>query len=65
MNPTLVQEYFDILTELITTYQIPPENIYNMDEKGVQLGVGKHVLAFVDHDQATLNQVCSVHYSIP
>ncbi|PSR73938.1 hypothetical protein PHLCEN_2v10245 [Hermanssonia centrifuga] len=56
LNSTLVKEYFDIIHELITKYYIPPENIYNMDEKGLLLGVGKHVRAFVDPDQKTLYQ---------
>ncbi|EKM59383.1 uncharacterized protein PHACADRAFT_85929, partial [Phanerochaete carnosa HHB-10118-sp] len=33
---------------------ISPENIYNMDEKGIQLGVRKKVQTLVDHDQRTL-----------
>ena len=39
LNPTLVNEFYDLLEETIKTYSIPPENIYNMDEKGIQLGV--------------------------
>lgn len=57
LNRTLVREYFDILNELITTYHIPPENIYNMDEKGLLLGIGKRVAAIVDRDQKTVYSV--------
>ena len=31
--------------------------MYNMDEKGVQLGIGGHVHALVDRDQKSVNQV--------
>lgn len=57
LNPTLVNEYYDLLEETIQNYNIPPENIYNMDEKGIQLGIGQKVKAFVDRDQ---NDVYSV-----
>ena len=30
---------------------VPIENIYNMDEKGLQLGVRKHIAAIIDRDQ--------------
>ena len=40
LNPTIVAEYFKILKEVIDEYDIPHEKIYNMDEKGVQLGIG-------------------------
>lgn len=33
--------HFDCLAEVIEKYDIPPENIYNMDEKGCQLGGGR------------------------
>lgn len=38
-------------------YAIPPENIYNADEKGIQLGVGKSVAAIVDRNQKNVQQV--------
>ncbi|KIJ31881.1 hypothetical protein M422DRAFT_128556, partial [Sphaerobolus stellatus SS14] len=40
-NPITVNVYFDLLLKTITDYDIPVENIYNTDEKGVQLGGGK------------------------
>jgi hypothetical protein len=51
LNPTLVNEFYNLLEETINTYNIPAENIYNMDEKGIQLGIGQKVKAFVDRDQ--------------
>ena len=38
-------------------YKITEGNIYNMDEKGIQLGMGKHVCAFMDCDQQSVAQV--------
>ena len=57
LNPALVNEFYDLLEEVITTYNIPAENIYNMDEKGIQLGVGQKVKAFVDRDQKDVYSV--------
>lgn len=57
LNRPLVSEYFDILEDLLVTYDIPPENIYNMDEKGIQLGVGARSLVLVDRDQRTVYHV--------
>jgi hypothetical protein len=57
LNPTVVHEYFSLLQDLINEYQIKPENIYNMDEKGVQLGIGSRVAALVDRDQKTAYQL--------
>jgi hypothetical protein len=57
VNPTLVGEFYDILEEVIHKYNIPPENLYNMDEKGIQLGIGSKVAAFVDRDQRNLYSV--------
>lgn len=57
LNPTAVSEFYDILEELVDEYKITEENIYNMDEKGIQLGMGKRVRAFVDRDQKSVTQV--------
>ena len=37
-----------MLEELIEKYKIEKHNIYNMDEKGIQIGVGGRVRAIVD-----------------
>ncbi|KIJ48785.1 hypothetical protein M422DRAFT_91853, partial [Sphaerobolus stellatus SS14] len=37
-NQPTVYEYFDQLEKTVQKYGIPPENIYNFDEKGIQLG---------------------------
>ena len=40
-NETTVKEHFKLLGETLTNHEIPPENIYNEDEKGLQLGGGR------------------------
>lgn len=57
VNPRLVNEFYDLLGEVLEQYSIPPENIYNMDEKGIQLGVGKSMAAFVDRGQKEVYSV--------
>ena len=57
LNPIVVAEYFKMLKELLDKYQIPAENMYNMDEKGIQLGVGTRVAALVDRAQQTAYQI--------
>lgn len=64
LNHTQVTKYFDILIELIKTYNIIPSNIYNMDENGVQLGNGKHTLVLVDRDQKTIQHLENGDYEL-
>ncbi|SJL15554.1 uncharacterized protein ARMOST_19055 [Armillaria ostoyae] len=40
-NYLMVQSHFMLLKEHMETHNIPWENIYNMDEKGIQLGGGR------------------------
>lgn len=42
-NYAIVRDHFEKLREVIEKYNIPPENIFNMDEKGCQLGGGRKV----------------------
>jgi hypothetical protein len=51
LNKFAVDEFFDMLKKLIEEYDILPENIYNMDEKGIQLGIGARITAMIDRDQ--------------
>ena len=53
LNQSTVTEFFDLLMEVITKYNIQPENIYNMDEKGIQLGIGTKATVLIDWDQKT------------
>ncbi|KAH9988277.1 hypothetical protein BJV74DRAFT_756327, partial [Russula compacta] len=40
-NRSVVNCFFDKLSKIVKEAGIPPENIYNMDEKGCQRGGGK------------------------
>lgn len=52
LNRANVTGFFKILEDVLTEYGVPPENIYNMDEKGVQLGIGEgHQRVLVDRNQ--------------
>ena len=35
-----VNGFFNMLFEVVEEYNILPENLYNMDKKGLQLGIG-------------------------
>ncbi|KAG8841380.1 hypothetical protein FRB96_007838 [Tulasnella sp. 330] len=58
LNRHNVGGFFDLLEAIQLMYAIPPENIYNMDEKGVQLGIGDaHQRVLVDRDQKYVNML--------
>lgn len=40
-NSTVVKDHFQVLAKFLTDYDIPWDNVYNMDEKGIQLGGGR------------------------
>ena len=40
-NPTVVKRHFQLLGDFLEQHNIPWENLYNMDEKGIQLGGGR------------------------
>ena len=44
-NQPTVKRHFELLEAIIKKHEVPPENIYNMDEKGVQRGGGRKVQA--------------------
>ena len=44
-NKATVERHFILLESIIKENEIPPENIYNMDEKGVQRGGGRKAQA--------------------
>ncbi|KAJ3848282.1 hypothetical protein EV368DRAFT_1014, partial [Lentinula lateritia] len=50
-----VSTFYDILTDTVAQYEIPPENIYNMDKKGVQLGIGQRTAVLVDCHQKSVS----------
>ncbi|KIJ45462.1 hypothetical protein M422DRAFT_166240, partial [Sphaerobolus stellatus SS14] len=52
-NKDAVYDYFNKLQKIVTEYQIPQCSIYNMDEKGIQLGGGhknSNTLYFFDRE---------------
>jgi len=51
VNYATIMNFRDIFEEVVAFFNIPPENMYNMDEKGLQLGVGKRIAAIIDRDQ--------------
>lgn len=51
VNPTVVQEFYDILIKELIGKNIPPENIFNMDEKGIVCGQHDRVKVWVDQSQ--------------
>ena len=57
LNQFAVNEFFDMLTEVIKEYGILPGNLYNMDKKGIQLGIGVRITAMIDQDQKTVYSI--------
>jgi Tc5 transposase DNA-binding domain len=57
LNPSAVNGFYDMLSDVIKEYDILPENIYNMDEKGIQLGIGARITAMVDRNQKTVYSI--------
>ena len=57
LNPAAVKGLYDILRGVVEEFGIKLENTWNMDEKGVQLGIGVKVTAIIDRDQSTVYSV--------
>ncbi|EJC99092.1 uncharacterized protein FOMMEDRAFT_94724, partial [Fomitiporia mediterranea MF3/22] len=55
LNAFTVKSFFDLLFETLTSYYIKPSNIYNMDKKGVQIGLAGKTRVLVDRDQKTVS----------
>lgn len=53
LNRPAVESFFTLLKSEVEGFQIPPENIYNMDEKGVTCGDTYKAKMLFDRDQAT------------
>lgn len=43
-----------MIVDVIKEYNILLENLYNMNEKGIQLGISVRITAIVDRDQQTV-----------
>jgi hypothetical protein len=57
LNPVAVAGFYDVLEAAVEEFGIKPEHTWNMDEKGVQLGIGAKVTAIIDRDQSTVYSV--------
>lgn len=57
LNKPTVDEFFDMLASVIEEYNITPGNIYNMDEKGIQLGIGAKITVMVDRNQRAVYSI--------
>lgn len=57
LNRSTVDGYFNLLSHIIRQYNISPANIYNMDEKGLQLGIGSRARVLVDRNQKSVQKV--------
>jgi len=57
LNETNTQSFFNLLKETVAEYDIDDEDIYNMDEKGIQLGSSARVKTLVDRTQQNINRV--------
>jgi hypothetical protein len=57
LNQFSVNNFFDMLTDVMKEFDILPENLYNMDEKGIQLGIGARITAMIDRDQGTVYSI--------
>jgi hypothetical protein len=57
LNCSNVTAFFNMLRVLIDKYNILPQNIFNMDEKGVVLGQGGNQYALVDRNAKTVRIV--------
>ena len=57
LNQSAVDGFYNILEEVVKEFNIEPKDMWNMDEKGVQLGIGAKVAAIIDRDQAAVYSV--------
>ena len=57
LNQFAVNEFFNMLTDVMKEFHILPGNLYNMDEKGIQLGIGVRISAMIDRDQQTVYSI--------
>jgi hypothetical protein len=51
LNQFAINGFFKMLTKVIVECNILPENLYNMDQKGLQLGIGAKITAMIDQNQ--------------
>jgi 3-methyladenine DNA glycosylase AlkC len=57
LNEAVVTDFYNKYEEVKTQFNIKTENEWNMDEKGVQLGIGQRVRVLVDRGQKDVQMV--------
>jgi hypothetical protein len=57
LNKMAVDGFFHILEQVTQEFKIKPQNAWNVDKKGVQIGIGIKTAAIVDRDQATVYSI--------
>ncbi|CAK5283406.1 unnamed protein product [Mycena citricolor] len=55
----VVHKYFEMLSRVIQEFNIKPKHIYNMDEKGIQLGMAGRLQVVVDRDQRNVQAIAN------
>ncbi|KAF8237737.1 DDE-domain-containing protein [Tricholoma matsutake] len=57
LNQFAIDEFFNMLIDVIKEFNILPENLYNMDKKNILLGIGARITAMIDCDQQTIYSI--------
>jgi hypothetical protein len=57
LNHAVVEQFFGLLKTVLEEYNIEPENMWNMDEKGVMMGQGQKTHMLVDQNQMSVNVI--------
>ena len=57
LNPGTTADLYMMADKLIVKYEIEVKDLYNMDEKSCQQGVGDKVHILVDQNQKNVQQV--------
>ena len=55
LNHFTVSSFFEILSHSLKTFNIFASNLYNMNEKGVQMSIGGRARVLVDRNQKTVH----------
>ncbi|KAF5342713.1 hypothetical protein D9758_015870 [Tetrapyrgos nigripes] len=59
LNQKTANDHFDLLESTIKEFNIDLEHMWNMDERGIQLGIGRWIAALVDREQKSVYSVRS------
>jgi len=57
LNQMVAEGFYDTLECVVKEFDIKPDNMWNMDKKGVQLGIETKVAAIIDRNQAAVYSV--------